>query len=114
MNTALIQDGYLNGVIPPILRQENIGLLEEKAIVMIGHFGLYCRMCTGVRERNDATAKHPIPKNGIILLKYIPFYSILQMRSDSRTGNNPSNISSSVPPSKYKILYFFLYVQCGV
>jgi hypothetical protein len=29
MNTALIQDGYMMAVIPPILRQEYISLLER-------------------------------------------------------------------------------------
>lgn len=29
MNTALIQDGYLPGLIPPILRSEYISLLEK-------------------------------------------------------------------------------------
>ena len=29
MNTALIQDGYMMAVIPPVLRQEYIGLLEQ-------------------------------------------------------------------------------------
>jgi hypothetical protein len=29
MNTALIQDGYMPAVIPPVLRQEYISLLER-------------------------------------------------------------------------------------
>lgn len=29
MNTALIQDGYLPAIIPPVLRQEYVGLLEK-------------------------------------------------------------------------------------
>ena len=29
MNTALIQDGYMLAVIPPVLRQEYISLLER-------------------------------------------------------------------------------------
>jgi hypothetical protein len=29
MNTALIQDGYIPAVIPPILRQEYVSLLES-------------------------------------------------------------------------------------
>jgi Fic family protein len=32
MNTALIQDGYLLAVIPPVLRQEYIELLEKAHI----------------------------------------------------------------------------------
>lgn len=29
MNTALIQDGYMPAIIPPVLRQEYINLLEK-------------------------------------------------------------------------------------
>lgn len=62
MNTALIQDGYMLAVIPPVLRQDYISLLERTHRDDKPFIEFICRAGFGERKGYDSPASYPPPR----------------------------------------------------